>query len=132
MISFSVARFRPFAVAIAMLVVVAACGGDSTGPKTTVSGNWTGNAMTVNGSPFTVGLVLTENTGTVTGTATLTGATSIALTVTGSYSAPTVGLTMAAPGFSSLNLTATVSGKSMTGTLNGSGFTNTAITLTKP
>jgi hypothetical protein len=79
-----------------------------------------------------MGLVLSETTGTVSGTGTIAGTTSIALTVTGTYSAPTVGLTMSSPGYSPMNLTATVSGKSMTGTLNGSGFSNAAITLTKP
>jgi len=116
----------------ALLFFVAACGGDSSGPKTTVAGNWTGSGTTSGGSAFTLGLVLVENAGAVTGTGTLAGGTSIALTVTGTYSAPSVGLTMSSPGFSPLNLTATVSGKSMTGTLNGSGFNNTAITFTKP
>lgn len=77
-------------------------------------------------------MVLTEASGAVTGTASLVGASSVALTVTGTYAAPSLGLTMSALGFNSLNLTATVSGKTMTGTLNGSGFSNTAITLTKP
>lgn len=129
---FKHARIYPFALVVAMLVSIAACSGDSSGPKTTVAGNWTGSATTSGGSPFTINLVLVESSGTVSGTGTITGGTSVALTISGTYSAPTLGLTMAAPGFSSMNLTATLSGKSMTGTLNGSGFSNTAITFTKP
>jgi len=127
---FTSARMRPFAIAIAMLVSIAACS-DSSGPKTTVSGTWNGSGTTPSGNPFTINLVLSETSGTVTGTGTITGEAPIAVTITGTYSAPTLGLTMAAPGYSSSDLTATVNGKSMTGTLNGSGFSNTAITFTK-
>ena len=119
-----------FAVAV-VLLVYSACSGDSSGPKTTVAGNWTGTGTTSAGS-FTVNLILAENSGSVTGTGTISGSTSIALTVTGTYSAPSVGLTFSSPGFENLNFSGTVSGKTMTGTLNGSGFTGNAVTLTKP
>lgn len=125
-------RARVIASVSMVLFLVAAGCSDSSGPKTTVTGNWTGSAPISVGSNATLSMVLTESSGAVTGTGSLVGSTSIALTVTGTYAAPSLGLTMSAPGFSSLNLTATVSGKTMTGTLNGSGFNNTAITLTKP
>jgi hypothetical protein len=119
-----------FAV-IAALLIYSACGGDSSGPKTTVAGSWSGTGTTSTSS-FTLSLILAENSGAVTGTGTLSGGSSIALTVTGTYSAPSVGLTFSSPGFENLNFSGTVSGKTMTGTLNGSGFAGNAITLTKP
>jgi hypothetical protein len=42
---------------------------------------------------------------------------------------PNLSLTLSTPGFSDMNLTATVGEQSMTGSLNGSGFINSGITL---
>lgn len=118
-------RFALFALA-----ALAACsGGDAVAPPPVLNATWTG---TTNGQTFS--MILTENGGSVTGSGTLTNTPSgtLALTVTGSYASPNVSLSMTSGLHPAINLTAVVAGKTMTGTLQGSGFTGDAITLTKP
>jgi hypothetical protein len=117
---------------LALLVLVAACGGDSTGPtKIEAEGAWHGTINDNGGNQIgTMSLTLTETSGSVSGTGNLSNAgTGIAVTATGTYSQPNLSLNLTAPGFSAVNLTATVGQRTMTGTLNGSGFVNSAITL---
>ncbi len=115
---------------ILFLGLVACSSSDSTSstPTITTAGSWTG---TTGGATFD--LVLTQNNGTVTGSGSLLSPTSatVPLAITGSYAAPTASLTFAPTGFSSINFTGTVVATTMTGVLNGSGFTNVAITFTK-
>jgi hypothetical protein len=56
---------------------------------------------------------------------------SLAVTASGTYSEPSLSLNLAATGFETVNLTATVGEETMTGMLNGSGFVNSAITLNR-
>ncbi len=124
-------RARTALSGLALLVVTACSGGDSTTPTPVVTGHWVG--------PFTTGttaaqmdLTLTETSGTVSGNGTLTAATqAIAVSTTGTYSPPSISLSITAAGFNELNYSATVSDSTMTGTLNGSGFVATALTLHK-
>lgn len=69
----------------------------------------------------------------VTGYGSLTGPGGVAaLTVTGSLTAPSFSLTIESAGYPWLNFAGTVNGKTMVGTLNGSGVTNVSVTLTRP
>ncbi len=117
---------------LACALLLASCGGgDKTGPTPIeVQGTWQGSLT--DGSNATISLTLAETAGTVTGSGNLaTSATAIAVTVTGTYAEPHVSLTLAAPGFNNTNLSATVGETSMSGTLNGSGYVNAALTLTR-
>jgi hypothetical protein len=111
-------------------ITVSAEGKTSTASVTVtsaLSGSWTGNL-----SGASLAMTLVEANGLVNGNGTLVaGATSLSLTITGTYAAPTVALSAAATGFAPMNITGTVNGNTINGTVNGSGFVNTAVTLTK-
>jgi hypothetical protein len=117
---------RRFLASIAVVAVLG-CGGDSNGPKQTLTGTWRGPVSTA-----TVTLNLTQNGRDVTGNGTIVGGTeSAALTVTGTSNLPTFSLTISASGFESMNFSGTLGTNQLAGTLNGSGFVNAAVTLTK-
>ena len=114
------------------LLASPACGKDSTGPaRIEVEGQWSGQLQSDGGSALLV-MTLTETNGTVTGSGNIaTGTDAIALDANGTYSPPNVSLTLTAPGFSNMNLTATVGQTQMTGTINGSGFVSASVSLTR-
>jgi hypothetical protein len=119
---------RALVVIVAMLatgLAIPACSG-STDVRPTVQGTWSGS---VQGQVLT--LSLTESGGAVAGSGTITGTYTgtRALTVAGSFEPPHVSITMTSGTMQPLNLTATLAGKTMTGSLNGSGFTGEGITL---
>lgn len=99
----------------------------------TVSGSWSGPVTDNGGLDIgTMVLTLTETNGTVSGNGTIgNNAVTGAVSAAGTYVVPTVSLALSTPGFEDINLRATVSRATMTGTLNGSGFRNTPITLTR-
>jgi hypothetical protein len=117
-------------LALAGALALGACGGDNNGPaRIEVEDSWAGT-ISSGGASGSLSFTLTETDGAVTGSGSLVaGGDAVSLVVAGSYSPPTVSLTLTADGFESMNLTATVAEESMTGTLNGSGFVNTAFTL---
>jgi len=96
-----------------------------------VAGTWAG-VISSTGQTLTVSL--TETQGTVTGVGTLSmntgGAT--ALFISGTYVAPTIGLRFNAGTTSQFNLVGTISGKTMTASLTGAGFTGDLVTLSRP
>lgn len=109
---------------VALLAV--ACS-DSTGPAPRVTGNWSG---TVGSASLT--LQLTQTDAAVSGTGAFSGpGGSAAMTATGSYIKPTVSMTLSSPGFEPINITGTLNGDALNGTANGSGFINSAVTLTR-
>ena len=119
---------------VALMLLAAGCGGgdSSTEPDDPeVEGQWNGPINTDGGSG-SLALTLTETDGTVSGTGTLsvTG-DALALTVTGTYAAPNVSLQMTSQGFEPMNLSGEVTDEEIDGTLNGSGFVNIAVTLTR-
>jgi hypothetical protein len=68
----------------------------------------------------------------VSGTASVgVGTNLIPLTVAGVFKAPAVSLTLSNPQYEPLTYTATVSGKTMAGVLDGSGFDSVTVTLTR-
>jgi len=107
--------------------VVAGCS-SSTAPKVTVAGTWSG----VTASQVLT-ITLTESSGSVSGSGTLTNTPvgTIAITVSGSFVGSTVSLALTSGLHPAINLTGTVAGNTMTGALQGSGFTGDAITLTR-
>lgn len=114
-------------ILVCAVALLAACG-SSTEPKPTVAGRWTG---VIGGQMLDVTLV--ENSGVVNGTGTITNTPTgtRALTITGTFANPAFTATMTSGTIQPINLSATVSGNQMNGTLNGSGFTGDAIILTR-
>ncbi|MGH7618091.1 MAG: hypothetical protein ACREPM_12755 [Gemmatimonadaceae bacterium] len=133
---------RPFltlALSVAVAASLACGGGDSSSSQTTApavvekpdpAGSWNSSA-----AGGTLTMVLANSNGVVSGSGVFSaGLTSVALTITGAYSASatTVSLSMQATGFQTLNFSGQmISTKQMVGTLNGSGFTNTAWVFNK-
>jgi hypothetical protein len=115
-------------LAIALVAMLVGCGGDSTEPTLTLTGTWSG-ALDVS----TLRLQLTQSGTDVTGSGSATaGTTSIPLTIAGTVSNGTsFALTASSSGFSAMNFSGTFGKSTMTGTVNGSGFTNSAVTLTR-
>ena len=111
------------------LIFAVGCGGDkATAPavNTSATGSWTGTS-----SGSTLSMVLNDNSGTVTGSGTLSASSSIALTITGNHAGANVSLTMSAPGYEPLNYAGTLNDRTIIGSLNGSGFTNQSLVVTK-
>ena len=119
---------------VCLMLLAAGCGGGdgSTEPDDPeVEGQWNGPINTSVGSG-SLNLTLTETSGTVSGTGTLSvSGDALALTVTGTYAPPNVSLQMTSPGFEPMNLSGEVTEEEIDGTLNGSGFVNIAVTLTR-
>lgn len=74
---------------------------------------------------------MVESAGQVTGNGTFTDASGAdAITVTGTFVPPNAALTFAFVGFNPISFTATqTNDHQLTGTLNGSGYVNFAVTL---
>jgi hypothetical protein len=133
---------RPYltlAVGLALAAPIACGGGDAapTQPPAPIvvekpdpAGSWTSSSAAT-----TLTMVLANTNGAVSGSGVFsTGLTSIALTITGAYSASatTVSLSMQATGFQTLNFSGQlINTKQIVGTLNGSGFSNTAWVFNK-
>lgn len=111
-------------------ITVAAGGRTASGTETAtpaLAGTWTGS---LSGASLTMTLV--EANGIVNGNGTYAaGSMSLSLTFSSAYTSPTVALTAAAQGYAPMSITGTLSGSRITGTVNGSGYVNTAVTLTK-
>lgn len=116
-------------------ILLFACGGgDSVAPaRVEAEGVWSGVIRDNGGTAAgTLVLTLSETNGAVTGNGNVTTASdAFAITTTGTYAPPSLSLTVRATGFQDMNLTATVGETNMTGTLNGSGFLNSGITLNR-
>lgn len=112
-----------------LLILFAACSGDSPSAPATpsINGTWNGT-----GAGVTVNMVLTSaGTGTVSGNGTIgAGSSSIPITITGTHAHPGVALTGKATGFQDMIFQGSFTdNNTIMGTLNGSGFSNFALTL---
>jgi hypothetical protein len=118
-------RLLPISLLSALFLTLSGCGG-SDSPAAPQAVNPSGGWTSVNG---TARLTMTINSvnGTVSGNGQFTqGSTSIAMSITGTYVPPSISLSMSATGFQTLNFSGAVESPTrMTGTLNGSGFSNT-------
>ena len=115
-----------------LLLILGACSDNSGPSRIEVEGSWSGQFATSGGTPVTWNMTLIETNGAVTGNSTLvTSSGSIAETVSGTYSPPTVSLQFSSAGFEDSNLTGTVGQSTIQGTLVGSGFNSIPVTLTR-
>jgi hypothetical protein len=114
-------------------LAAAACGGDNSNEPAfpEVEGTWAGPINTGSGSG-NVTLTLTETNGSVSGTGNFTvPGDAFSLTVTGNYAPPNVSLQASNPQYEPMNFQGTVGEQTFVGTLNGSGFVNISVTLTR-
>ena len=125
-------RLGMWAIALATVGTLA-CGGDDGGPTPVeAEGSWQGSTTSQSGQQSTLSFTITETDGTVSGSGNLAAPSeSVALSASGTYTEPSLSITFTAQVFNPLNLSATVGETNMTGTLNGSGFLNSAITLNR-
>lgn len=108
-----------------LVLALAACS-DATEPERSIAGRWAGLAVGIN-----FDFVVTDQAGAIRGTGTaLAAALSLALSLEGTHVHPDVSITMSAPGYEPINFSGTVTGRQMSGTLNGSGFHSEQLTLT--
>ena len=123
---------RKFLLSALLATTLACGGGDGNGPSTPeAEGQWDGPINTNEGSG-TLSLTLNDASGNITGTGTLTvPGDAYALTITGNYAPPNISLQMTSPGFEPMVLAGTVDDDGIQGVLNGSGFVNIAVTLTR-
>jgi hypothetical protein len=77
-------------------------------------------------------LTLAQTGANVTGSGQLSSTSNtIPLTASGTFVSPTLSLTLSSAGFQPTQYTATLSNGRLTGNLNGSGFNQLAMTLTR-
>lgn len=117
--------------AMVAMLGLAACGGDSGPDPIDVQGQYAGTIQG-DGSPGQLQLTLVESGGTVTGSGNISSPSqAVALTVTGSYSQPSVSMLLHAQGYEDINVTGTATRDGITGSANGSGFVNGVVSLNK-
>jgi hypothetical protein len=104
---------------------MAACG-SSTSPAPALNGSWTGTAQDV-----ALSVTLTQSGTQVTGTGQLVSGETFPVTVTGTFAAPGFALTLTPDQFVPVTYTGSISHDTLTGHLNGSGFDNQSLTLTR-
>ena len=118
-------------IAIALIAIsVLGCRSDALAPVTTVDGEWFG---VQNG--YSLSLTLTQAAaGEVTGSALVAGSSGVTdAVVSGTFTFPTLFLTITPPSFEPVIYTGTMSQSSakIDGKLNGSGFSNLVINIAK-
>ena len=115
---------------VAVTLSSVGCDDNSVEADPTLSGSWAGTT-TVAGATFTVDLQMTETSGNVNANGTLVYIDPIAVNATGTYNFPSVSMTIRSSGLQDLNFDGdlTADGKSLTGSMRGSGFDNFSITL---
>lgn len=117
-------------LAVALAVFSLGCGSDLLGPVMTVDGEWFG---VQNGYSLSLNLTQTS-AGEVTGSALVAGNSGITdATVSGTFAYPNLTLTITTLSFEPVTYSGTMSQEAakITGKLNGSGFTNLQIDITK-
>lgn len=118
---------RLFVVVFSMAVLTAGGCRDSTAPEPTIAGAWSGS-----GGGISMSMSLTESAHAVTGNGSMSGPDgALAMTVTGTFTNPNFSLTVTAQGYENMNFAGTLSGNSATGVMNGSGFNQVGMTLTR-
>jgi hypothetical protein len=116
-----------FLLMLTMAVVTVSSCGDPAAPEPTMAGTWTGS-----GGGISVNLSLTQAEHSVSGNGSMSGGSgALALTATGSFTNPNFSLTISAPGYEDMNFAGTLAGNSATGVINGSGFNQVGMTLTR-
>jgi hypothetical protein len=113
-------------------LLVASCSKDTTAPTPTMTGQWSGS-FSSNGVATALSMTLQETGGNITGSGNLSApGVAIAITVAGTHAHPNVSLTLSATGFSPINLSGQYTDtRTITATLNGSGYVNQPATITR-
>jgi hypothetical protein len=100
-----------------------------TAPLPTLTGNWFGS-----GGGYVMDLSLTHSGQNVSGDGTLAGVTrTLSVNASGTFSHPTFALTMSGTTFTDFTFEGTLDSKgtTMTGAMNGSGFNDVEMILTR-
>ncbi len=117
-------------LSLLLLAVLAGCGSDGpTGPESvSIQGTWTGITSGVNiRMTFAAGSEAVVGNGSFTGPGLV-----LPLTINGTRLGVDLNLTLSSPGFEPTIFTGTIiSATSISGQLNGSGFVNTPVSMTK-
>lgn len=112
-----------------VVLLLAACG-DGSGPSDnspTLAGTWVGTL-----GPGTISATMTDKKGTVAGSAAIdVGTLLCAPSIAGTRTATNFTITFTCSGFVPFTYTGTVSATTLSGALQGSGFTGETLTLTK-
>jgi hypothetical protein len=117
--------------ALLLILGLAGCR-DATAPRT-VSGNWTGTTI-VASMNFVMSAELEDAGGTVSGAGHIISAgIDCEPAITGTRTGSSVSLTFTCPSYTPFEYTAELAkdGRTLTGALRGSGFTNTTLVLGK-
>ena len=124
--------------AVALLTAAAACSSsEASGPNGRPSGKWAGSLVSGTFSVAISVVMVEDAAGKVTGngfiSTAISGVTNNtgALTLTGTFVAPNLSANLASQGFNTMNLTGKITGDSFNALLNGSGFGNETIVLTR-
>jgi hypothetical protein len=81
---------------------------------------------------MSMNLSLSQTGQSVTGNGSMSSSGgAVAVSVSGHFANPSFSLTLSAPGYEDSNFSGTLSGNSITGILNGSGFNQVGMTLTR-
>jgi hypothetical protein len=116
---------RQIAFALSLVLLVSC--DKSTKPKPSIAGTWSGS-----GGGISMTVALTQTATVVSGNGSMSGSGgALALTAQGTFSEPNFSLTMSATGYQPYNFAGTLNGNSMTGVMNGSGFNQVGMTLTR-
>ncbi len=115
-----------------LATLLAACSSSSTAPKVnaSIAGSWTGTSATGFGIAFTI----TDSAHIVAGNGTMsaTGLTTLGLTINGTHTDTTFSLNLVNTSFQTAFYTGVVHSNQLIGVLNNSGFSNEALTMTRP
>ncbi len=111
------------------LLVVAGCEEGPTEPTVSTTGTWTGTAQ-LGGAPVSINLILAEFSRNIAGPATVTSAAgTVSADVTGRNNYPDVTMRLRQGTFDVTYQASFTGGNTLEGTLTGSGFSNTQLTL---
>lgn len=113
-------------VAVVTIAMALGCSGSSTAPAPTLNGAWSGSS---GGVAFQMTLAQSGNA--VTGSGSVDNGTTHALTVTGTVTGANFSLTITPSGLTTSNYAGTFVDRTMTGSLNGSGFTGSAMVMVR-
>jgi hypothetical protein len=117
---------RRLALMAGLIWTLAGCT-DSTGPNDPVSGRWRGGAPGV-----TLDLTIARDGTTIGGSGNfvfIDGST--AITISGHWVSPNISLVLSSPGFQDTHLGGTLAQGVIDGLLNGSGFSNVEMVLSR-
>ena len=116
---------------VLLTLALLACGSDGgTEPDESLAeGTWVGT-ITGDAQEGVLHWSLQDTNGDISGSGSLsTTNDAVALTIEGTFSAPTLTLTIHPQGFEDISFSGMVGGGSMKGRLNGAGFMNRTVTL---